>query len=442
MNGCQPAGVAERARHNIVRPYFLLSRLRAEKRCATNHYSASVGGDWSVFFWLKTRNRGQSSRVKHSYRCWAEVDLSALRENLAWLRHRVGPEVKIMTVVKADAYGHGLKQIAALLMQNGTDVFGVANLAEAHSIRSVGRGWPILMLGACLPDEVEVAVRDAVMPSLSTVDEARWFSEAAVKARRTVEVQVKVDTGMGRLGVEPYHARELVERIQALPGLKIAGLFTHYSSVEDDADFSQRQADALVRLVKELATAGIVIPLVHANNSGALLLQPETVFNLVRPGLLVYGVVPPGSRSTDSALQQHLRPALSLKCRVSLVKDIPRGKPLSYGHAFISSGPMRVATLTAGYGDGYLRAGSNRAEVLVGEKRCRVLGNITMDQMIVDVTKSPEAKSGDEAVLIGRQGAEAITVVDVARWFNTIPWEILTGITYRVPRLYLGGHAA
>jgi alanine racemase len=380
--------------------------------------------------------------VKHSYRCWAEVDLSALRENLAWLRHRVGPGVKIMTVVKADAYGHGLKQIAALLMQSGTDVFGVANLAEAHSIRSVGRGWPILMLGACLPEEVETAVRDAIMPSLSTLDEARWFSEAAVNARRTVEVQIKVDTGMGRLGVEPDQARALVEQVQKLPGLKIAGLFTHYSSVEDDANFSQRQSDAFVRLVKELAAAGMVIPIVHANNSGALLHQPETIYNLVRPGLLVYGVVPPGSRHTDSSLQQNLRPALSLKCRVSLVKDIPTGKPLSYGHTFISSRPMRVATLTAGYGDGYLRAGSNRAEVLVGGKRCRVVGNITMDQMIVDVSQTPEAKSGDEAVLIGRQGAEEITAVQVAGWFNTIPWEVLTSITYRVPRLYLGGHAA
>lgn len=159
--------------------------------------------------------------MKQSYRCWAEVDLEALRENLAWLRHRVGPSVKIMTVVKADAYGHGLKQIAALLMQSGTDVFGVANLAEARAIRSVGKGWPILMLGACLPDEIETAVRDEVMPTISSPEETRAFAAAAEKCRKTVAVQVKVDTGMGRLGVTAERAVELIREIQAQPALKL-----------------------------------------------------------------------------------------------------------------------------------------------------------------------------------------------------------------------------
>src|SRR5512137_1343307 len=151
--------------------------------------------------------------MKISHRCWAEVDLSALRENLAWIRHRVGPTVKIMTVVKADAYGHGLKPIAALLMQSGTDIFGVANLAEAHAIRSVGRGWPILMLGACLPEEVPVAVRDDVRPTLSSLGEARAFAAAAGRLRKVVPVHVKVDTGMGRLGVSVAKARDLIARI-------------------------------------------------------------------------------------------------------------------------------------------------------------------------------------------------------------------------------------
>jgi alanine racemase len=380
--------------------------------------------------------------VKPAYRCWAEIDLDALRENLAWLRDRVGPHVKIMTVVKADAYGHGLKQIAALLMQSGTDVFGVANLIEARSIRSVGRGWPIVMLGACCPDEVDLAVRDDVMPTLSTLMEAKWFSAAAVKYRKTVAVQVKVDTGMGRLGAEPDDAFKLIQAVRQLPGLQLQGLYTHYATVEDDEPESRRQAGQFLQLVDRVNRSGFQMPWIHANNSGALLYEPGTVFNVVRPGLIVYGVVPPGKRPLSSTLQQHLRPALSLKCRVSLVKDIAAGKALSYGHTFVAPRKMRVATLTAGYGDGYLRAGSNRAEVLIDGRRCQVVGRITMDQMLADVTAIETLASGDEVVLLGRQGNDLITVNDVAAWQGTIPWEVFTSITYRVPRIYLGGQAA
>lgn len=380
--------------------------------------------------------------MKQTLRCWAEADLGALRENLAWLRHRVGAAVKIMTVVKADAYGHGLRQIAALLMQSGTDIFGVANLTEAESIRSVGKGWPILMLGACLPDEVTLAVRDGVMPTISSRAEARTFSAVAIKQGKLVEVHVKVDTGMGRLGVSPANACALVREISKLPGLKVQGIYTHFSSVEDEAEFSRGQVQKFRRVLAQLAAEGITIPLIHANNSGAVLHEPGSFFNLVRPGLLVYGIVPRGTRRSLSSWQSALRPALSWKCRVSLVKEIAKGTPLGYGRAFVAPRKIRVATLTAGYGDGYLRAGSNRAAVLIGGRRCRVLGKISMDQMIVDVSRIAAAKPGDEVVMIGRQGREEITATELADWCSTIPWEILTAITYRVPRLYTGGHAA
>ena len=378
----------------------------------------------------------------HSHRCWAEVDLSALRENLLWLRHRVGPQVKIMTVVKADAYGHGLKQIAALLMQSGTDIFGVANLTEAQSIRSVGRGWPILMLGACLPHEIEMSVRDDVMPTLSTLEEARAFNHAAAKLRRRAVVQVKVDTGMGRLGVPAAQAVPLVEQIHALPHLTLHGLYTHYASAEDDRKFSRAQARRFALVVAELRNKNLLPPLVHANNSAALLLEPQTIYGAVRPGLLVYGVVPVGARRVPANLRTHLQPALSLRCRVSLVKEISQGTPLSYGGTFTAPRRMRVATLTAGYGDGYPRAASNQAEVLIHGKRCPVLGRVTMDQTLVDVTRVASVQSGDEAVLFGRQGRAEITINDLASWCGTVPWEILTNITYRVPRLYRGGQAS
>ena len=380
--------------------------------------------------------------MKNSFRCWAEVDLHALRENLAWIRHRVGPKVRIMTVVKADAYGHGLKQIAALLMQSGTDIFGVANLAEAHVIRNVGKGWPILMLGACLPDEVERAVQDNVMPTISMPAEAELFSKIATKLNATVRAHVKVDTGMGRLGVAPAQASKLIRRVQSLASLKVEGIYTHYASAEDDEAYSRLQRECFQELLARLADEGIRIPLVHANNSGALLHEPDTMFHLVRPGLLVYGVLPPGQRRMASTLHSHLRPALSLKCRVSLVKEIPRGTSLSYGRAFIARRRMRVATLTAGYGDGYLRAASNRAQVLVGGKRCSVLGRVTMDQMMVDVSRVPTVRPGDEAVLIGRQGGDKITAGELTVWCGTVPWEVLTAIPYRVTRIYRGSQAA
>jgi alanine racemase len=380
--------------------------------------------------------------MNHSYRCWAEVDLGALRENLAWVRHRVGPDVKIMTVVKADAYGHGLKQIAALLMQSGTDIFGVANLAEAQVIRSVGRGWPVLMLGACLPEEVERAVRDEVMPTLSSLAEAKLFSAAAVRFKRTVNVHIKVDTGMGRLGVAMQGARELFEAVERFPGLRWAGLCSHYAAVEDDAVFSREQRRHFVRLVTSLRTAGRLPDCLHMNNSGALFLEKGTICNTVRPGLAVYGVVPPARRRISSLLQRHFRPALSWKCRIALVKEVPAGATLSYGRTFVASQPMRVAMLTAGYGDGYLRSGSGRAQVLIGGRLCPVIGRITMDQMLVDVSALRRVRPGDEVVLIGRQGRREITASQLAQWAGTIPWEVLTAITYRVPRIYRGGHAA
>jgi alanine racemase len=366
-----------------------------------------------------------------THRCWAEVDLSALRENLAWIRHRVDSGVKVITVVKADAYGHGLKPIAGVLMQSGTDIFGVANLAEAQAIRSVGRGWPILMLGACLPHEVPIAARDQIMPTISCVAEAERFAATGHR----VSVHVKVDTGMGRIGVSPENALALIKAVLSFPNLELQGIYTHFASVEDDPKFSRDQLKAFSALVRQ-----VKVPVVHANNSGGLLFEKRGVFNAVRPGLLVFGVLPPTARRLNSKLP--VCAAMSWKCRVSYIKEVAKGTALSYGRAFVAPRKMRVATLTAGYGDGYLRAGSNRAHVLIGGERCPILGRITMDQMLADISRLPNVKVGDEAVLIGRQGNETITANDVAGWCGTVPWEVLTAITYRVPRIYIGGQAA
>ena len=389
--------------------------------------------------------------MKRTLRCWAEVDLNALRENLAWIRHRVGAGVKVITVVKADAYGHGLRQIAGLLMQSGTDVFGVANLVEAAAIRSVGKGWPILMLGACLPDEIELAIRDNVMPTLSSVAEALSFSKIATSLKKVASVQVKVDTGMGRLGVSVAEAAELIRLVQSLPNLHLVGIYTHYASAEEDAAFSREQhrrfRKVLAALFSDSDHASDIthrgqIEYLHVNNSAGILFEPSSLYNCVRPGLLVYGVTPSTNRKLPPLLKKHLRPALTWKAHVSLVKEIPARTPLSYGGSFVTRKRTRVATITAGYGDGYMRAGSNRAQVLIHGRRCPVVGRVTMDQTLVDVTRVPDIAIGDEAVLVGHQGNDCIAASELASWCNTVPWEILTNINHRVPRVYLGQHAS
>jgi len=375
------------------------------------------------------------------HRCWAEVDLDALRQNLAWIRHAAGPDTRIVTVAKADAYGHGLKQIAALLMQSGTDVFGVANLVEARAIRSVGRGWPILMLGACLPYEIETAIRDGVMATVSSLEEARAFSAAATKLRRSAKLQLKIDTGMGRLGASTSSIVDLAPRISSLANIELVGIWTHFHSVETDPAATAAQRRAFEGAVTASRESGLAFEFIHAGNSGALLWEPAGSCNAVRPGLLVYGVLPPGSRRSPSDLKSHLRPAMSLKCRVSHIRTIAKGASISYGHTFTAPRRMKIANLSAGYGDGYPCAASNRAKVLIHGRLCRVIGRVTMDQTLVDVSRVPRAATGDEAVLFGKQGERRIDASELANWCDTIPGEILTRVTGRVPRVYLGGHA-
>ena len=380
--------------------------------------------------------------MKPVHRCWAEVDLDALRNNLTWIRQRVGVGVKIMTVVKADAYGHGLKPIAGLLMQSGTDVFGVANLIEARVIRGVGPGWPVLMLGACLPEEMEQAVKEEVMVTVSSLAEAEALAAVAKRFKKTALIHLKVDTGMGRLGCAPEAAEDLIGRIDALPGVSLVGLFTHFASVEDEFHYTQRQRTVFGKLHNSIETRGRKFEYLHAHNTAAILLEEPGPYNCVRPGLLVYGVLPVGRRRLEVAGLEQLRPALSLKCRVTLVREVPKGSRLSYGGIYTTTRTTRVATIGAGYGDGYLRAGSERANVLIGGERCPVLGRITMDQMLVDVTKLARVEPGDEVALIGRQGEQELTATEVAQWAETVPWEVLTAITYRVPRVYRGTQAS
>ncbi len=361
------------------------------------------------------------------YRCWVEVDLDALRHNVAAIRRRIGPRVKLMAVVKADAYGHGLAQVAGALMQCGVDAFAVANLTEALVLRQVGGpGWPILLLGSALPFEVEKIVEQNITPTISTLDEARQFNAAA--GARQIPVHIEVDTGMGRVGFWHEEAGKAIEQIAALPHLRIEALYTHFPSADENLAETRRELELFLKV----AGPGLR----HAANSAALLNLPESHLDMVRPGLLLYGIPP--VPATD------FRPVLSFKARVAYVKEVAAGRTISYGQTFVAPHRMKVATIAAGYADGFARHLSNAAQVLIGGRRCPVVGRVTMDQIMVDVTGLNRVASGDEVVFIGRQADAAITAAELALWAGTIAWEVLCGITKtaRVPRLYRGAAAA
>ncbi|HEY1848266.1 MAG TPA: alanine racemase [Opitutaceae bacterium] len=369
-------------------------------------------------------------------RCWAEIDLAALERNLRLIRASLPAHIRYVAVVKADAYGHGLQQVAGRLMHAGADLFAVANLAEASLLRELGPGWPILLLSPLLPDEDRFAVEYDLAVTVSTEGEVARLEAAAAAARRPASVHLKIDTGMGRLGVWHEGAPGLAARITASKHLRLAGVFTHFASPDEDAAFTEEQRR---RFLGALAASGLASRkpdelFVHADNSAGLETMPgQSPFNAVRIGLLQFGILPhPGS----FLAQVRTEPVFSFRTRVGIVKRLPAGTTVSYGRTCTLTRDTTVAVLCAGYGDGVPRAVSNRASVLLQGKRCPVLGRVTMDQTIVDVTDIGPAASGDEAVLVGRQGTDEITIGEFSRWADTIPWETLCSVTKRVPRVY------
>lgn len=338
-----------------------------------------------------------------------------------------------MAIVKADAYGHGLERVSASLADT-VDWFGVANLKEAQRARlAAGSDLPILILSPPTPVEIEAIVSGHFSASISSLEEVTAFSQAAQRFGAKAKLHAVADTGMGRMGAQSDSFRSLVAAIQASPHCLLEGIETHFPSADEDADFTSHQIESFAAL---LETLKLEVPVeVHLGNSAGLLgFHEKTSFaTLTRPGLALYGISPVDQTSIA------LEPALTLKSRITLVREIPQGTSISYGRTFIAKHPMTVATLGVGYGDGYPRHLSGKGtDVLIQGERCSLLGRVTMDQIVVDVSHLEEApKSGEEVILIGKQGAERITVEEMAEKAGTIPWEILTGITSRVERVYL-----
>jgi len=368
-------------------------------------------------------------------RCWVEIDLAALERNLKLIRASLPPQIKYVAVVKADAYGHGLPHVAARLMHAGADLFAVASVAEAMALRELSSDWPVLLLSPVLPEETPYLAAHDLAATVSSAEEVRRFDEAGRNAGKPVAVHLKIDTGMGRLGVWHTRAARLYAQIRTAKGVKLAGIFTHFSSADEDPVFTEKQRSTFLQTLEGIAGFDPGGLFIHADNSAGLETTPgRSVFNAVRVGLLQFGILP---HPNSLLARVHTEPVFSFHTRVGMVKQLPAGTGISYGRTHRLERDSTVAILTAGYGDGIARACSNRAQVLIYGRRCPVLGRVTMDQTIVDITDlETSAACGDNVVLVGRQEADEITIAEFSTWSDSIPWETLCSVTKRVPRFY------
>jgi len=374
-------------------------------------------------------------------RAWAEVDLRAIAHNVGVLRREVAP-AELLAVVKADGYGHGAGPVAAAALDAGATALGVAIVDEGVALRDDGIESPVLVLSEPRLDELDACVAFDLEPTVYTFGGVEAVAAAAARLERVCRVHVKVDTGMHRVGAGLEEVRAVVDAVAADPSLELGSVFTHCAVADEPDDpFTDEQLRRFGVVLDELTTAGLAPPYVHAANSAGALCHPAARLDLVRCGIAVYGIAPaPGLASTVPVVGE-LRPALSLKATVSLVKEVAAGERISYGLRHRFDRDTVVATVPIGYADGVpRRLHQLGAEVLVGGRRCPVVGVITMDQLMVDCGPAggpgPVPRAGDEVVLLGQQGDEQVTAEDWAELLGTIAYEIVCGIGPRVPRLY------
>lgn len=361
-----------------------------------------------------------------------EVNLDAVRRNVARVRDAVG-DARIMATVKANAYGHGLIRTSRELLHFGADELGVAFLEEGIALRRAGITAPVLVLGGIIGNQISHFLEFDLMITASSVFKLRQIEETADRMGRRAQVHLKLDTGMGRLGMRSENATELFEAMHASSHCDLRGVFSHFaSSHAADPAFTREQIRRFLAAVAWFPRHGVSPPPFHLANSGAILQHPEAVLDMVRPGIMLYGVYP----GPECARSIPLLPALSMKTRVVYFKVVRGGSSVGYDHTWTATGDTRVVTLPIGYGDGYPRALSNRGSVLLHGRRYPIVGSISMDQTMVSIGHD-SAWNGDEAVLIGCQEGACVTIEELAAQAGTIPYEILTGINTRVPRTYV-----
>ena len=361
------------------------------------------------------------------------VHLGHFSRNLGEIRRLVGPEVKISVSVKADAYGHGAVDIAGAAQKGGADYLGIACPEEGTELRRAGIAMPLLLYGLCLPEEMDLLIDMEISAMVGDKEGIACFEGRAEKRKNKARLHLKVDTGMGRIGCRPDEALSLAGRIARSPYLVLEGFSTHFPSADEkDRSFTDGQIRLFKNLAADIRDAGIDPGILHASNSGGVLQYPEANFNMVRPGILLYGYYP----SKEVPRNLDIRPVMELKARVLFIKRGPPGTPLSYGCTYKTERETCIATVASGYADGYPRSLSNRGRVLIRGKNYPVVGRVTMDQIMVDIGAEPEVRRYDEAVLFGPdpEGPDAEEVAELA---GTIPYEITCGISRRVPRVRL-----
>jgi len=366
---------------------------------------------------------------------WVEIDLGALRHNLGQVRRRMSSRTQILGVVKSDAYGHGMIPVARELVSEGVHFLGVSKFWEAEELRNAGFRLPILVLLAVEPPDMEQAIRMELRPVVFRMDHAELLSQAACRLNMPAKVHLKVDTGMGRLGVPWEKVPSFLNGLLALPGIQLEGVLSHFA-VADEADktFSEKQLGRFREFLQALADRGHPVTYAHIANSAGLIDLPHAHFQLVRPGIMLYGSPP----SKELHYPADLRPVMSFKSKIIQLKDVPAAQPIGYGRTFVTEKPSRIATVPVGYDDGYPRLLSNRGQVLIDGQRAPVVGRVSMNMITVDVTHLPAAAEDDEVVLLGTQKDDRITADEIAELCATISYEIYCSIGPHRFRRFIG----
>ena len=366
----------------------------------------------------------------------AEIDLEALAFNINQVRSLVGQEKTILAVVKANAYGHGVIGIVRELDVLGVDFFGVAFLEEGIQLRKSGIKKPILILGGIFPSQIKQVFSFSLTPVIYDLHLARSLEAEGKRQKKKVPVHIKIDTGMNRLGVPYDQAEKFFAYFRTFDYLEIEGVLSHFSSAHQrdlpSRDFTNSQVEKFNKVLKKIRNLNFDPPFIHMANSSAIIAGIIPELNMVRAGLMLYGAYP----SEDLKLAVSLKPVMTLKTKVIQIRSLPAHSPISYSRTFYTKRKSLIATLAVGYGDGYPRCLSNQGKVLIRGRTASIVGLICMDLTLVNITDIPEAKVGDEVVLFGRQGEGCISVEDVAQWADTVPYEVLCGISSRVPRIY------
>jgi len=361
---------------------------------------------------------------------WIEVDLRALRDNLKVVKKYLGPKVRIVATIKQSAYGHGLLPVARELGRQGVDFFGLGSIEEAIALREDGHDGSLLILSAVLDEFVSHFIHYNITPTVVDLGFARKLNREAEKANKIVPIHVKIDTGMGRLGIYYNRAHAFIKKLSIFKNLSLEGIYTHFPVADSDKKFTNHQVGIFNSFIKQLAKEKISFKYCHCANSIGIIKYPNAHFNMVRPGLILYGIKP------AKGLGLNVKSVLSLKSKVIFVKKINKGMSVSYGRNYIAKGKRNIATVAVGYADGYPWALSNKSKVIIKDNLFNLAGRVCMDHIMVDLGSRDDIKTGTEVILIGKSKAKNLSVESLAKTAGTIPYEIVSRLSLQIPRIY------